>query len=321
MMKTPGDRASRNIKKTSRNRNGGDTMKTLFGMAFRSAVVLLAALLFLLTPGQVRAQLTPEQVCNSQPADGDYDGDGFLNGEECEGLKLENGATITWPGLHTLNPPANKPALNPAKRDILVVLARTSPSYIPAAPFDYISQPQPYGLATNVYEIPAADVPTVLSADRMVINRGNTFQKAVKMQESLSASSVLGRCDEAWATPNGLDNCFVFTKAIRDFVDATCAGISNKSKCMDSLTQTTPLTTPSIYDIYIKHTLAHECGHDVKLRGIYVSNTGGYHYASTDKVILSQSVYFKAGGSAVTWYIGTRYYSPNDQQDFVLWQP
>jgi hypothetical protein len=326
-MKAPRGQETGNIQKIDGNRNGGDTMKTLLAIAFRSALALLAALLFLLTPGQVRA-LTSAEICGNPILDpsGDYDGDGFTNLEECNGLIAgQNGATISWPGYIGSS---TSTRLDPTKRDLFVVLVRTSPSNIPTYdPYEFIRAAPPVGLGTEVREIPAADVQTVLNNDRKVIQRTNgTFQKAVKITESLSASAVLGRCDEEWATPNGLDNCFVFTKAIKDHVYATCAALSSMSYCKDSVTGATPLTNQStnppfsIYDLYIKHTIAHECGHDMKLRGIYVSSTGGYHYASTDKVVVSQSVFYKASKSAVAWYIGKLYYSPNDQQDFVLWQ-
>lgn len=295
-------------------------MKRLFAVAFGSTVALLAALVVLLAPGQAGAQLDPAAICaNTAQYGEDADGDGFLNGEECTGFTkdLNAGVYTTISGWQcTQNCTAEK--LNPAKRDLFVVLVRAAIGNIPTQdPYEYIKADPPGGLGTNVHEVPDADV----RADRLVIYRSPTsFQKAVKVTESLSASPVLGKCDEAWATPNGLDNCFVFTKAIKDHVDAKCASLSDKNKCKDSVTGYTPLTTPSIYDLYIKHTLAHECGHDMKLRGIYVSSTGGYHYASTDKVVVSQSVFYKASKSAVTWYIGKIYYSPNDQQDFTLWE-
>jgi hypothetical protein len=290
-------------------------MKIWLAVAFGSALALLASCLPQRSPMQISTQLTPDQVCSSQPPEGDYDGDGILNVEECKGfVQGNNGATLTWPGW--LQPStAGKPRLNPTQRDLFIVLLRTNPSYIPGTPFEFISKAPPDGLGINVYEIPAADVQAVLGADRNVVDRGTTFQKAIKISESLSASAALGKCDEAWATPNGLDNCFVFTKAIKDHIDATCAGIAD-IKCMDNLTGKTPQT--GLYDVYIKHTIAHECGHDVKLRGTYVSSTGGYHYASSDNVILSQSVDFRRSGKTVTWFIGTRYTWPNDQQDFVL---
>lgn len=294
-------------------------MRIWLAVAFASTFAVVACVLVPLSQKQVSERLTPEQVCADENPSGDYDSDGFLNGEECTGLvQGQNGATLTWPGWQTQTPPPlppDKPRLNPVKRDLFIVLQRTNPTNIPDNPFEYISQAPPDGLGINVYEIPAAEVQPVLGAGRMMINRGSRYQKAIKIQESLSASPVLGRCDEAWATPNGLDNCFVFTGAIKDHIDEVCAGISD-SKCKDDLTGTTPST--GLYDVYIQHTIAHECGHDVKLRGIYVPSYGGYHYASTDNVILSQSVDFRRSGKSVRWFIGTRYTSPNDQQDFVL---
>ena len=297
-------------------------MKTQQSLVSRMFVALTTVLIVLLASGHAGAELDASTICNNLVEYGgdDYDRDGFLNREECEGLVQGiGGASLNWPGWKQSST-KEKPKLDPTRSDLLIILVRANPTYIPTnEPFIYISNAQIVGgLGINVYEIPEADVNAVLASNRMVVNRGATYQKAIKVQESLIPYPVFGKCDEEWATPNGLDNCWVFTQEIRNFIDTMCTNIA-PDKCQDKATGITLAT--GLYDLFIRHTIAHECGHDMKLRGIYVSEAGGYHYPSKDHVTMSQSVEYKQAKTSVTWQIGTKYFAPNDMNDFTLWEP
>ena len=141
------------------------------------------------------------------------------------------------------------------------------------------------GLELATHRILAAQVKT---APRKV----NATQNAVKVTENSDATSTTILGQATYGTPQGLDGVIIYTKRIKAFIDTTCAG----KTCTDStgsITNTADLTTK-----YIKHTIAHEVGHDVSLTGTSNAAYGGYHYATGTKTIMEQTVYkeYPAGG-------------------------
>jgi len=218
----------------------------------------------------------------------DTDGDGFTDAEETGGTIL---------GL----------TLNPNKKDLFVILIRTTPSNIPD-PTEYSvpeKDPLQYvrSLPINVHLVTTSQVDPSNAGNRTVcpsctIPADSTqLQKAVRVSESLETATdptILGVSFEG--TPGGRDNAVVYTDKIKNHVNSVYAG-------------TTP---PSglIYT-YIKHTIAHEIGHmigplaPVSLRD--QERYRGYHYKSGTNVLLDQSVYYTSKGSSVTFYIGITY--------------
>ena len=67
-------------------------------------------------------------------------------------------------------------------------------------------------------------------------------------------------------------------------------------------------------------TVAHEIGHDVKLRDVYDAKTGGWHYSARDKVMMSQYVDYRAGKKGVTFYIANKYAAPPDADKATIWE-
>jgi hypothetical protein len=283
------------------------------------ALFLAAVLAVSIVPSHPRAE-TGDQICDDPvryPADQDFDQDGFLNVEECAGLiKSPPEVNLTVYGFL----PGCSDCLDPAVPDLFVILNRASPSHIPANPFWHVSKPPADGgLGINVHVIEYSEALDLLQHGRMVIDRGGTsmsFQKAVQVNESPSASPIFGRVDAQWGTPNGLDTVWIWTNAIMDFIDDKCGNVP----CIDDTTQARP-TLPfddSLYAVFIRNTLAHEIGHDIKLRKDYNSRFGGWHQSTKDMKMMSQSVDFRTRRTSVTWFTAT-HFDPPDPVDFVVW--
>jgi hypothetical protein len=126
----------------------------------------------------------------------------------------------------------------------------------------------------------------------------------MKITESsdISKPDILGTSN--YGTPNGLDLATVYTQRIYNFIQSVCGtGFLNNPDCSDS----TGVWGQALVDKYVKHTIAHEAGHTMKLTKTFNSAYGGYHYApstSEPLLIMAQSVTYVRDGSKVTFYIG-----------------
>jgi hypothetical protein len=204
--------------------------------------------------------------------------------------------------------------LDPATKDLFVILVPASPTKIPSAnPLEYISNPMAAGgLGIAVHQIASGQANT----SRQVTS--SSTQKAMKITESADASKnpdILGTSN--YGTPNGLDLATVYTQRIFNFIQSVCGtGFLNNPDCLDS----TGVSGQALLDKYVKHTIAHEAGHMMKLTRAYNSSYGGYHYAAstTDPLlIMAQSVKYVRDGSKVTFYLGVNFPS-GDQTGALL---
>ena len=94
----------------------------------------------------------------------------------------------------------------------------------------------------------------------------------------------------------------VYTKRIQAFIDSVCpTGVT----CTDS---TGGVDKATVVAKYIKHTIAHEIGHDVSLTGTSNASYGGYHYATGTNTVMEQSVY-KTTTSGVKFYVSDTFTS------------
>jgi len=253
----------------------------------------------------------------------DADLDGFPDSLEISGFALYDG---TFYPPCTSNPPDRSTCVDPATRDLFVILLKgdnpmnptygLGPSLIPANPLEFLSNPRTaggLGVATHII-LPGKVSPQYPYPDRTVTP--SSSQKAVRVTESLDPSS-----DKLGVTTGqgmGMDESTVYTAKIKSFIISVCGTTnfdSGSTLCKDS----TGLTGQALLDKYIKHTIAHEIGHSLSLTGKSVKNYGGYHYNATDKVEMSQSVYYtKDSQTGVIFYIGTGFIS-TDQSGFKLY--
>ncbi len=247
--------------------------------------------------------ILPVQV-NAQ----DADLDGFA---ETDPITLYGGAVYPLCGQGI----DRATCLDPATKDLFVILVPASPTKIPSAnPLEFISNPMAAGgLGIAVHQIASGQANT----SRVVTS--SSTQKAMKITESLDITTknldILGTSN--YGTPNGLDAATVYTQRIFKFIESVCGtGFLNNSNCLDS----TGVRGQALLDKYVKHTIAHEAGHMMKLTKVSNSNYGGYHYApsTTDPLLtMAQSVTYLRVGETVTFYLGVNFPS-GDQTDAKL---
>jgi hypothetical protein len=248
----------------------------------------------------------------------DTDGDGFYDQEELLGILLPPGLTITLPDGTTTNllpPCGDSPAdrsfcVDPTTKDLFVILVRATPSHLPQNPLEFVSRPtQEGGLGITVHELISTPDPSGEDPGRSI----SPNQKAVRVTEDLDTNGeVLGIAN--YGTPNQLDYAMVYTQRIINHIDSVCEGAT--TQCADA----SGISRPALYDLYIKHTIAHEIGHMLALTTDYNERFGGHHYASGSRIIMEQSVKYtsKQGGRNVTFYISTEYADPADIQGAAL---
>jgi hypothetical protein len=235
----------------------------------------------------------------------DTDGDGFTDYDECHGILLKGSST--------------RMSMDPNVKDVFVVLIRATETggpqtNIPSNWSEFLSNPLSMGgLGITIHEVTKDQV----ESDRTVCPNcsltigSQTRQKAVRITESLDPGTTdqqkktFGLAE--WGTPNDLDDATIWTQRIINYIKSVCGNSYNTSSCRDSSTRA---YGQNLNDIYIKHTIAHEIGHMVKLTGKYTSSYGGYHYKSGTGVEMDQAVSVKG----TVFKIGT-VYKPADQSD------
>jgi hypothetical protein len=242
------------------------------------SLVGLLALLASAT-AMVPAAAQAQAVTCPTPADpaGDPDGDGFTSAEECAGIQnvLACQANV---------PPEFRPTcLDPNSKDIfIIVLAAPQGSLIPADPLSLLPP-----LGATVHQL-SVDVP-----DRRV----GATQHALRITESLDpVGSVVGQAN--YGTPNNLDEAVVFTQRIADHVNSVHAAAG------------APVPA-GLIDTYVKHTIAHELGHMLKLTTDYNARFGGHHYKSGSVVVMEQAVSYTSKGGTVRFNVSTNFAAPD----------
>ena len=227
----------------------------------------------------------------------DSDKDGFTDYQECYGITMYDDSL--FPGRATSGNYSRDQRLDPDTPDLFVILRPASPSNLPANPLELVSRSQAEGgLGVTVHVITDPSAP----ADRMV--SPDSPQKAVRITEDLDpVGIILGEANQG--TPNGLDNAFIYTNHIIDFIDTTCA---EGSSCIDA---GTGYSGQALIDLYIKHVIAHEVGHMTMLAAEYNSRFGGYHYKAGSDVIMEQAEVFTIKKGVGTFYISQHYAEPS----------
>jgi predicted Zn-dependent protease len=123
------------------------------------------------------------------------------------------------------------------------------------------------------------------------------------MKESDLVGSYMGY--SLPGTPNTTaDDAFVYTKKISTFIDTICGAKACKDADGEALDK------QGVKNKYIKHTIAHETGHMMNLRGGCTTDSG-CHYPSQTNVILDASVSYVNSGGGKKFYIGSPF-TPED---------
>jgi len=261
------------------NENGGKNMRKIQGTKLRMlfGLVAVAALVLVTPPIQVWAQ--------------DADNDGFTDVQESTPIILHDNSTFpscVGGGYQRAN------CLDPASKDLFVIVVPAMSTLIPANPLEFVSRNQTSGgLGIATHEIDQGQA----GPDREIAGT----QKAVRISESLDTSNDIILGISQYGTPNGPDLATVYTQRIKNHIMSVCGSSFGTSKCADN----TGVSSQALIDKYIKHTIAHEAAHMLTLTTTYNDRLGGHHYKTGTNVILDQSVYYKG----TTFYIGTTFTS------------
>jgi hypothetical protein len=251
----------------------GMKLRILFGL------MAVAALVLVTPPIQVWAQ--------------DADNDGFTDAQEKPpGIYLW-GDGSPFPSCVGTGLPRDS-CLDPASKDLFVIVVPAASTLIPANPLEFVSRDQTSGgLGIATHEIAQGQA----GPDREIAGT----QKAVRISESLDTSNDIILGISQYGTPNGPDLATVYTQRIKNHIMSVCGSSFGTSKCADN----TGVSSQDLIDKYIKHTIAHEAAHMLTLTTTYNDRLGGHHYKTGTNVILDQSVYYKG----TTFYIGTTFTS------------
>ena len=227
-----------------------------------------ATLLVVLSSMPAFAQnATSTFACSQAAVNLDGDLDGFVDTDECAGL---GGITICNGTTTRAN------CIDPNGRDVFVLLVpAATASNIPADPLSLINQAVG-GLNVAAHPVSANHVGT----GRILI-APNSTQKVIRVTESkLTGSGILGVCE--WGTPNGLDDCIVYTERAK----AVAASMG--------------LVATDV----IKWVINHEVGHALNLTAFEDPTIGHHEPAGSGFVMMSAMT--KKSGAPRTFSEGSR---------------
>ena len=302
------------------------------GKMLKVLLVLLAVAGMTTLPAQGWAQ-SPQEICfdvGTAIDNGDFsnsvltedpDNDGLINYWECYGLKeADPAARLNWPGPLTKpgdsNYDPNKELLDPTKANVFFIIKPLDPgSEFPGDPMlmlkDLTKNKTENGLEIVPLLIPDLEVKsndpiedrTITLASSTSHGFMSNWTKAIRISESDDTSDIYlwGKCKQG--TPLHLDNCTIYTHAIRLGLSEKCAGynpcelISSDSSFSDfeEMVQET-----------IAKIVAHEGGHTLALSLTCDRKTGICHNKGSGAVMEAFAL-FKQG----TWKIGTDFVSSN----------
>jgi hypothetical protein len=202
--------------------------------------------------------------------------------------------------------------LDPITKDLFVALIRSPEGKVPLYPFEFVYRDKALGgLGVAVHELASAQID---SSTRRV--SASSDQKAIRVTESLDTSNtnLLGVTNIG--TPNTSGFITVFTQTIINRIMEVCGNRFGTTNCTD----TTGAYGQALIDKYIKHTIAHETGHNMTLRyldltkstDLKIYNSIQNHYPEGTGAILDQFVKFTDKAGKVTFTLGDKF-TPADQ--------
>lgn len=257
--------------------------------------LVLSLGLLVFSAGNVMA-LTSTEIC-AAPGTTDTDKDGFSDQLECSGfplnttMSLNAGGTAMSIGGYSASGATD--TMDPSVPDVFVMLVSAPVgSLIPASPLsELVKATSLGGLGVRAHEM-ATDNKTSSDASERQVSPV-AVQKAVKVTENLinDTNTTLGISN--YGTPMGPDGAQIYTQRIKNDLNAKYGALSQPATLLSD---------------YIRHTIAHEIAHCLKLTTTSNTKSGiGYHYASGSKTVLDQFVSFSVKGSTVTNTLGNTF--------------
>jgi len=179
--------------------------------------------------------------------------------------------------------------------DLFVILVPATPSLIPSNPLSIIPNLK---AGLGVHQISSGQA----STDRLVTSASP--QHAISITENLNTNDTIWGASLFQGTPNNAGVATVFTQRIANKITATYQGAG--------------LSVPAgVIEGCIKHTTAHEAGHNMAIASQYNAKLGGNHYSTSSQVVMSQTATITVKGSNVTVICPQTYATP-DPTDFKL---
>jgi len=279
----------------------------------------------------------PKKKGPPSPMDG-LDDDGFANTSEVEGFDLANSMLLTggtYPGqtashMTTCSGPGD-PNRNYCvyynDKEVFVVLRPlSSGSYFPNMDsatelnwfFEKISAPADTtngGLGIDVH--PLSQPAGILN--KKVSNSFSDMEEAIRINEtSEPMGSTVILASEAVGVPNEVQNIFVHTQRIRQYICEVCGGEYDNGTCSgnkstfgtDNCKSATPVVAwgEDLVREFTKYVTQHEIGHSLNL--VVPSPSGQWHHHPpvdnddlNKRMLMRPYAYYKAQGTKVTFYL------------------
>ena len=214
----------------------------------------------------------------------DSDNDGFTDPQEIAGITLLNGQILPRCPDNAL---ATDACVDPAGADLFVILVAVGGARVPANPLSFMVNLTP---SLGVHQI--ADNP-----DRLIV--AGVAQKAIRLTLDPDLNDAIWGISLRQGTPLTAGDGTVFTARIRRTLDNKYTAATGSPAPQD------------VVDNCIRHTIAHEAGHNKSISPQSDSRFGGNHYATSDKVVMSQSATITSKGTRVTVVCPSNYASPD----------
>jgi len=247
--------------------------------------LLVALLSFVVFVGNTRAQVS--NVI-------DNDSDGLDDIAEGAGLTLRDGTLLPVCAAGAGN---HDPCVHPASPDLFVAVARASGGLMPSLPLEFLGNlNRSSNQITGIHELTPAQI------DPVTRQFSSSAQKAIRVTESLATVTTSStNTDAIWGktpllgTPNLAGEATVFTQQIANDVQAKY----NAARAAGNTSITDAQIQAKIAEC-IKHTVAHEAGHNLgPLAAQYNSKLGGNHYSTTQQLTMSQGPILSQKGTNV----------------------
>jgi hypothetical protein len=205
----------------------------------------------------------------------DVDNDGFPDSIEQSGFNLSLGLTNIDGTIGVsqclAGALATDPCVHPSGPDLFVILVPATPSLIPSNPLLIVP--------TLLTGLLGAHQLTQASATTGRIVTTLSAQNAVRITESLDTNDVIWGRSLFQGNPNSAGEATVFTQRIKTAI----INAYQQAGVVDTTRQQADI------DKCVRHTTAHESGHNTLIASQYNSKYGGYHYSASTQVVMSQN--------------------------------
>jgi len=265
-------------------------------------------------------------ICPGEPGSlVDFDGDGFSDVNECQGLFMlpdlevevvdpatgELVRSTFLPSCFGLENPDRSYCASAEQSDLFMMIVPANPSALPTGPLKVADPISQGGLGLNVHLLTEPGP----QGDRTVSPNSN--QKAIRITESLNPDGeILGQAN--YGTPNNIDRATIWTTRIANFVAAACSD-EDETLCVTTTTNPDTVGVSAVTNELAFWVLNHEVGHMFQLSADYNKRFGGYHLkVGTDSVMAQFVSYSTSKKTGKTTFFIPQTFDSGSQADAQL---